>query len=269
MQNKTFKNTIQRLQNDGKVNASSIGNTVKKSSDFSTLLNAGIIEYLQSKTGGGVYVVKKKDDLESYYKNKFPEELNNQFSSISNIKTFRNTKAAKRESQNVVLIRGNRKVVLNSIEVDLRHFTNNFNTFALVLKNLTVEKVCFVENLDSYLIAEQVVNDDFIFIHTYGGLSKSVVNKISAKEIMIFPDYDFVGLNNYLIIKEIFPNTKLFIPENYDELYRTKSRTIKTKQGREQQATKRVYESTDESVIRIRTDIFKYKQFLEQQAVFI
>jgi hypothetical protein len=268
MQNKTFKNTIRRLQNEGKVNASSIGNTVKKTSDFSTLLNAEIIEYVPSKTGGGVYSVKKKDDFEIYCKNKFPEELRNKFSSIDNVNAYRDTKAAKRESQNVILIRGKQKVILNNVEVDLKHFTNDFNTFATVLKSLSVNKVCFVENLDSYLIAEQVIGNEYIYIHTYGGMSKSVVNKISAKEIMIFPDYDFVGLNNFLIIKEIFSNTKLFIPENYDELFRTKSRTIKTKQGREQQVTKRVQESNDEFVVKIRTEIFRYKQFLEQQAVF-
>ena len=85
---------------------------------------------------------------------------------------------------------------------------------------------------------------------------------------MICPDYDFKGLNNYLLIKEFFPDVQLFIPQNYEELFKTKSRPIKTKQGREQQPTKRVLESEDEFVVKIRTDIFKYKQFLEQQAVF-
>jgi len=268
MQNKTFKNTIQRLLNEDKINASSIGSMVKKSSDFSTLLSAGMIEYVQAKTGGGTYSVKKKNDLEKYYKNKFPEELKNEFSSIDNVNAFRNTKAAKRESQNVILIRGNQKVILNEIEIDLQYFTDNFSTFSTVLKSLSATKVCFVENLDSYLIAEQVIDNEYIFIHTYGRMSKSVVNKISAKEILICPDYDFVGLNNYLLIKEIFPNTQLFFPKNYEEFFRTHSREIKTKQGREQQATKRVLESKDEFVVKIRTDIFKHKRYLEQQKIF-
>ena len=268
MQNKTFKNTIQRLLNEEKVNASSIGSTVKKSNDFSTLLSAGIIEYQQAKTGGGTYSVQKYTDLEKYYKNKFPEELKNEMSSIDNVNAFRNTKTAKRKSQNVILIRGNQKVILNGIEADLQYFTENFGTFSTVLKSFVANRVCFVENLDSYLIAEQIIDNDFVFIHTYGGMSKSVVNKISAKEILIFPDYDFVGLKNYLLIKEIFPQTQLFFPDNYEQLFKTKSRPIKTKQGREQQASKRVLESKDELVVKIRTDIFRHKQFLEQQAVF-
>jgi hypothetical protein len=268
MQNKTFKNTIHRLLCEGKVNASSIGSTVKKSSDFSTLLSAGIIEYTQAKTGGGAYFVRKKDDLEKYYSNKFPAEMKNEFSSIDNVNAFRNTKAAKRESQNVILIRGYQKAVLNETETDLRYYTENFSTFSAVLKNLIADRVCFVENLDSFLMAERVIGNEHVFVHTYGGMSQSVVKKISAKEILIFPDYDYIGLKNYLLIKDIFPDTQLFIPENYDFLFETKSRTIETKQGREQQPTKRVLESKDELVVKIRTDIFKHKQFLEQQAVF-
>ena len=268
MQNKTFKNTIQKLLNEEKVNASSIGSTVKNSSEFSTLLTAEIIEYQQAKTGGGAYFVKKKNELETYYRNKFPEELKNEFSSIDNVNAFRNTKAARRTSQNVILIRGNKKVILNGIETNLRYFTGNFGTFSTVLKNLVIDKVCFVENLDSYLIAEQVIDSEYVFIHTYGGMSKSVVNKIQAKEILVFPDYDYKGLDIFLLVKEIFPDTQLFFPENYEKLFNTYSRSIKTKQGREQQPTKRVLESIDELVVKIRIDIFKYKKFLEQQAVF-
>ncbi len=268
MQNKTFKNTIQRLLNEDKVNASSIGSTVKKSSDFSTLLSAGIIEYVQAKTGGGTYSIKKKDDLEKYYKNKFPEELKNEFSSIDNVNAFRNTKAVKRESQNVILIRGNQKVILNEVEVDLQYFTNKFNTFSTVLKSLTTDKVCFVENLDSYLMAERVIGNEYVFIHTYGGMSKSIVSKIQANDFLVFPDYDFVGLNNYLRVKEIHENTKLFIPDNYDNLLKNKSRSIETKKGRKQQPTKRVLESKEKQIVKIKNDIFKTGHFLEQQAVF-
>lgn len=268
MQNITFKNTIQRLLREDKISASSIGKSIKNSNDFSTLLNGGFIEYVQAKTGGGSYFVKNIDALNKYYQGKFPEEFKNQQSSIDNVNAFRNTKAAKRESQNIILIRGTQKVLINGIETDLNYFTENYGTFSTVVKNITANKICFVENLDSFLIAEQVINNDFVFIHTYGGIGKSVVNRITANEFLVFPDYDFVGLNSYLLVKHIHANTKLFIPENYEELLQTKSRTIKTKQGREQQPSQAVFESTEDIVVKIRTDIFRYKKYIEQQAVF-
>jgi hypothetical protein len=69
-------------------------------------------------------------------------------------------------------------------------------------------------------------------------------------------------------VKSVFPNTQLFVPNNYETLLKTKSRTIKTKQGRIQQPSKIVLECEEEVVVRIRTDIFKTGHFVEQQAIF-
>lgn len=268
MQNKTYKNTIQRLLNKEKVTASSVGKSIKNSSDFSNLLNGGFIEYLPVNTGGGSYCVKNKEALEKYYQGKFPEEFKNEQSDFDNVHTFRNTKAAKRKSQNVILIRGQKKIVLNEIETDLKTYTEKHGTFSAILQSLRADKICFVENLPPFLIAEQIIGNEFIFIHTYGGMSKSVVSRIQANEVLVFPDYDFVGLKNYLLVKSIFPNAKLFFPDNYEELLVGKSKTIKTKNGREQQPYKSVLESKEDIVVKIRTDIFKHKKYVEQQAVF-
>jgi len=268
MQNKTFKNFVNKILNEDKISASQVGNSIKRSSDFTTLINGGFIDYLPAVTGGGNYYVKNKESLEKYFTDKYPKENGNIYTAIGNVNSFRNTKAGKRESQNVILIRGQETVLLNGIETDLNKYTDIYGTFSATLKSLEAKKVCFVENLDSYLLAEQVIMKGFVFIHTYGGIGKSVVNKINAKEILVFPDYDFKGLHNFLLVKSVFPNTKLFIPNNYENLFETRSRTIKTKQGREQQPSKQVLESQEEIVVKIRTDIFKHKKFLEQQAVF-
>lgn len=268
MQNKTFKKFIERLLKDGKVNSSSIGSTIKKSNDFSALANGGFIEYVQANSGGGSYRIKDRNLLENYYKRKFPSEFKDELSAVDNVHAFRNTKASKRKSQNVILIRGIEIIILNETQIDLRTYTKNYGTFSAVLQSLKVNKVCFVENLDSFLTAEQVIGDKFVFIHTYGGMSKSVVSKIQANEVLVFPDYDYVGLKNYLLVKMFMPHTKLFLPDNYEELFADKSRRIKTRQGRTQQPSKIVLESEEEIVVKIRTDIFKTGHFLEQQALF-
>lgn len=256
------------MLSEGKVNASVIGNSIKQTGDFNTLLNGGFIEHLPAVTGGGSFYIKNKSALERYCADKFPGENENNNTAIGNVSSLRNTKAGRRESQNVILIRGRQTILLNGIETDLKKYSDLYGTFSATLKNLEANKVCFVENLDSYLLAEQVIDSDFVFIHTYGGIGKSVVSKTKVKEILIFPDYDFKGLHNYLLVKSIFADTRLFVPENYEALFQTKSRTIKTKQGREQQPSKQVLESEEETVVKIRTDIYKHKKFLEQQAIF-
>lgn len=268
MQNKTFYNFLTKILKENKLPSSSIAKTIVKSSDFNTLINAGFIEYIPAKTGGGNYYVKDKDSLKKYFGQKFPDKLQNTYSAISNIHTFRNTKAGKRESQNIILIRGFKQVKLNGINIDLKKYTEQFGTFSSKLESLHTDKVCFVENLDSYLLAEEVMGDEFIYIHTYGGIGRPTVSKVTAKEIVVFPDYDFKGLHNYLLVKSVFDFSKLFVPSNYAELFDKRSRTIKTKHGREQQPSKEVKESKEEIVIKIRNDVYNSKRFLEQQALF-
>lgn len=269
MQNKTFYNFILKLLEEGKINSSSISSSVKKSGDFKTLLNGNFISYSQAVTGGGSYVLNDKENLQLFFKSKFPKELQDSYSAVGNIGTYRNTKTGKRKSQNVILVRGFKNIKINSEIVDLEKSTNLFGAFCAQVKHLETDKICIVENLDSFLLSEKVIDKSFVFIHTYGGLGKSVLNKLKTKEILIFPDYDYKGLQNYLMVKKVFPNAEIFIPQNYEILFNTFSRTIKTKQGREQNPSKEVKESTEENVVKIRTDIYKSKRFLEQQALFV
>lgn len=268
MQNKTFYNFLVKLINEGKINPSSISPSVKKSGDFRTLENGGFISYQQAKTGGGSIIVSNPIALKQYFESKFPQELQGAYSAIDNVGTYRNTKAGKRISQNVILLRGFRSININGNQVDLNKYTEQYGTFSAKLSKLKTGKVCFVENLDSYLLAEQVVGRDYVFIHTYGGLGKTTIRKINADEILVFPDYDYKGLHNYLMVKNIFPHAELFLPENYDFLFEKYSRSIKTREGREQSPSTQVTESNDVFVIKIRTDIYKHKRFLEQQALF-
>lgn len=268
MQNKTFYNFLTKILKEGKLPSSSVAKSITKSSDFNTLLSGGFLEYISTRTGGGNYCIKNEDALKKYFVDKFPNELKDIHSAVSNIHTFRNTKAGKRESQNVILIRGFKHVKLNGIYVDLNKYTKQFGTFSTRLESLHTDKVCFVENLDSFLLAEEVIGTEFVYIHTYGGIGRPTVSKVTAKEILVFPDYDFIGLHNYLLVKSVFSFSKLFVPSNYTELFDTKSRTIKTKHGREQQPSNMVKECKEEIVIKIRNDIYNTKHFLEQQALF-
>lgn len=268
MQNKTFKNFIKKILTEGKISASQVGHSIKRTGDFTTLLNGGFIEHSPTKTGGGNYLIKNREALEKYFIDKFPNETSNALTAIANVNSMRNTKSGKKESQNVILIRGQETIKLNGIETDLKKYTDSYGTFSATVKSLEATKVCFVENLDSFLLAEQVIDNSFTFIHTYGGIGKSVVSKTIAKEILVFPDYDFKGLHNYLLVKSVFPRTQLFVPNDYETLLKTKSRTIKTKQGRVQQPSKSVLDCEEEIVVKIRSDIFKTGHFVEQQAIF-
>lgn len=267
MQNKTFYNFLRTLLLNHKMTDSAIPASVKKSGEFELMKRMGIIRY-DSASVGGSYVVDSVGELEIYFRDKFPSDLKSETTSVSNVKTFSNSKARKRQSQRVIFVRGNNEVIVNGQKVNLKNSTTDFGIFSAMLQSLVVEKICFVENLDCFLMAEQIIPTDYTLIHSYGRLGANTLKLITAKEVMHFPDYDFIGLKEYLLLKEVFPLSTLFFPSNYDELYKKYARSIKTKNGREQKPSAKVLNSNDVFVVKIREQIFESKRFLEQQALF-
>ncbi|WP_231891895.1 Wadjet anti-phage system protein JetD domain-containing protein [Tenacibaculum ovolyticum] len=259
---------MNKIIREERLNSSSVAQSVKKSGDFKTLLTCGFIEYQKAVSGGGSYFVKNKEKLKKYFTDKFPKQLHESFTADANVGTFRNTKIGKRISQNIILVRGFKNIQINDKIVDLGKFTKDFGAFSAQVNTIKTENICIVENLDSFLQAEKIMNKNTVFIHPYGGLSKSVVKKLNSNEIWVFPDYDYKGLQNYLMVKSIFPDSQLFYPKDYENLFKKYSRSIKTKNGKEQNPHKTVQESNDPLVCKIRTDIYQTKRFLEQQALF-
>ena len=229
MQNKTFYNFLNKIISEERLNSSSVAQSVKNSGDFKTLLTCGFIEYQKAVSGGGSYVVKNNEKLKKYFADRFPKQLHDSFTADANVGTFRNTKIGKRISQNIVLVRGFKNIQINDNIINLGKYTKDFGTFSAQVNTIKTEKVCIVENLDSFLQAERVMNNSIVFIHPYGGLSKSVVKKLNSNELWVFPDYDYKGLQNYLMVKSIFPNSKLYYPKDYENLFKKYSRSIKTK----------------------------------------
>jgi hypothetical protein len=75
-------------------------------------------------------------------------------------------------------------------------------------------------------------------------------------------DYDFNGLEEFLRIKEVFEFAQLYIPENYDDLFKKYSQSLK---GNKAEMTNRIKQSSDSNVIKIRESIIRNNRFLEQQ----
>ncbi len=217
---------------------------------------------------GKFYEVINEEQLKEHFKNSFPNEVSGRFTAMQNAKTFRDSKAGKKESQRIVLLRGNKTILANNIKIDLSEHIKDFNVFAIQLNNLKAEKLCFIENLDCFMVAEKTISTDYTFIHTYGRIGIENCKNVEATEILFCPDYDFVGLNEYLKIKSIYPKTKLFFPDNYDELFKEFCKTLKKKNGMEQQPTLQVLQSEEAIVKKVCNHLLETKHFLEQQIIF-
>lgn len=268
MQNQLFYNFLKDLIESKKISQSGISKTILKSKEFDMLLKANIIQFRTANNKGKFYDVVELEKLKEYFKNKFPNEITGVYTGSQNAKTFRDSKGGRKESQRIILLRGFNHIIANDLSIVLSEFTNNFNVFSIQLNQLKVDKLCFIENLDSFMKAEKTISKDFTYIHCYGRISINNFKNIQAQEILFCPDYDFVGLSEYLKMKSIYPNTKLYLPSDYDQLYKSYSKPLKKKNGREQRPTEQILKSTELCVKNICEQLMETKHFLEQQIIF-
>lgn len=254
--------TYQLLLANKSVSKSVIPKSVLHSDTFQNLLQAEILKF--SKLGRGFKVeISKEIEFEKFFKSLFPEQDVSK-SKSGNIKKYRNSKAIRIDNSPIFLLRGFSTYKINGQTVDLKKLTRDFGLFAVVPNSFIAEKLCFVENLETFLNAEKLLGNEFLFAHKYGRIGKESISMIKAKEVLVFVDYDFNGLDEYLRIKEVFGNAELYIPSNYNELFQKHSASLK---GNKAKMSKAVKESEDLIVVKIREQVTRTNRFLEQETL--
>lgn len=252
-----------------KLLSSQVPKALFDSNDFQNMLDSGIV--LKVSIGRGyVYELnkEKRQVFENWFAKKFPNTEIEVTDRASSIAKFKDSKKSKEKSV-IVFLKGNKPIKINNETIDLQKYTNKFGFFACVLENLETEKLCFVENKESFLKAEKVIWQDYVFIHSYGRIGKNLLEKIQTNEVLVFSDYDYIGLNEYLKCKSIFENTLFFVPENYDSLFEKYAKEITLNRKKGQKASKNVLASQDASVLRICKDLQTKQKFLEQESLLI
>lgn len=254
---KTYKNLLEN-------NSISFGNTPKSvinSDIFKGLLNSDILEIVKAGRGRKITIIKEIEFSE-FFKNSFPEDNVSQTKS-GNIKKYRDSKAtSKTERFHTFFLRGFTEVKINNEIVDLKYHTTNFGVFAFSNSNIECNKVCFVENLETFMKAEKLLGNDYLFVHKYGRIGLNSLSFFRAKEYLVFVDYDFNGLDEYLRIKKVFNEAIFYLPSNYDNAFNKYSKTLK---GNKAKMSNTVKQSEDKIVIKVREQVSKTNKFLEQE----
>ena len=124
-------------------------------------------------------------------------------------------------------------------------------------------KLCFVENLENFMLNTQLVNDGYTLLFPVGRLGAPLFERVKSQHIMHFGDLDYVGLNEFARVKTFFPDAKLYIPENYFDHAPKISKTITTKQAASD-ALLRLCKA-DADIKRVYDFIQQHNLFLEQE----
>jgi hypothetical protein len=258
--NQTDFKTYKKLKEDSFLTEKGIPKTVLNSLHFKGLVSSLILE--KTKSGRGFrYNINKPTEFDNFFTANFPEDIEIKDKS-DNVRKFRNSKVQKTVSTPIFMLRGFETIRINGNELNLEDYTSKFQIFACNAERIEAKHICIVENLDTFLAAEKLLGKNYVFLHKYGRIGKESLNCLSTKNLLVFVDYDFNGLEEYLRIKEVFDFAQLHIPENYNELFIKYSQSLK---GNKAEMTNRIKESRDINVIRIRESIIRNNRFLEQQ----
>lgn len=258
--NQTDFRTYKKLKKDSFLTEKAIPKTVLSSSHFKGLVSSLILE--KTKSGRGFrYEVKKTNEFENFFKTHFPEDIEVKDKS-DNVRKFRNSKIQKTVSTPIFMLRGFETIKINGNELNLESYTQKFQLFACNADKIEAKHICIVENLDTFLVVEKLLGKNFVFLHKYGRIGKESLSSLVTNQLLVFVDYDFNGLEEFLRIKEVFGFAQLYIPENYDELFNKYSQSLK---GNKAEMTNRIKQSSDNNVIKIRESIIRNNRFLEQQ----
>lgn len=258
--NLTDFRTYKKLKDDSFLTEKAVPKTVLSSSHFKGLISSLILEKIKSGRGFR-YKIAKATEFDIFFKTHFPEDIEVKDKS-DNVRKFRNSKIQKTLSTSIFMLRGFETIKINGKELNLEEYTKRFQLFACNTEKIEAESICIVENLDTFLVAEKLLGENFVFVHKYGRIGKESLGSFFTNQLLVFVDYDFNGLEEFLRIKEVFEFTKLFIPENYDELFCKYSQSLK---GNKAEMTNRIKQSRDENVVKIRESIIRNNRFLEQQ----
>jgi hypothetical protein len=245
---------------NGSISVNNVPKSVKNSLHYQNLFYAKTLDTKKSGRGTIIFI-KNLESFEAFFLKYFSADEIGAITKSSNIKKLRDSKARKTKSSSIFFVRGFKSINLNGENLELQKFTKLFGLFAVQLPIIQAEKICFVENLDSFLKAENVFGNDFIYLHKYGRIGVESLAGISPTEVLVFVDYDFNGLDEYLRIKSVYETAKLFIPENFDELFEKFSKQIDGKQ----RPSEKVSQSHLKEVIKIRELVAKTNRFLEQE----
>ena len=233
--------------------------SILKTHYFKMLIETGTI-LRTAKGRGATYSILKPKEFEQFLNNHYTE-VEGEESRITNAVKYNNSKIRSKGEQ-IILLRGFAIAEINNQQVDLEYHTNTFGLFSTQLVSLKAKKVCYVENLKCFLVAEKLLGKDFIFLHPYGRPSKELIQKLNIEQFLFAPDYDYTGLNDFLRCKKVLNLTELYFP-NAEILKRAK-REIKVGQ----KISKEVLNSTEENVKLIVEQLQKTNLFLEQEKLF-
>ncbi|MCK5132877.1 MAG: hypothetical protein KAR40_12070 [Candidatus Sabulitectum sp.] len=271
-----FAGLLKTLIEQGSIPSSSLRG--KNRDTLKPLFTSGILDEI-SRGSGSVVIVASREHFDKYIKQEYPSgldfETNDCLPRASGVQSARNSKKTSQRDCEPVLLRGFNEAVLQSPTgiLPVADLTKSHGIASFLndgQKGFSYSgKIATVENLEFFTHFERIKSDEMLVIYTGGRISRLLLSWLSSQEmsdcsIVHYGDYDPVGLDEYLRIKEQCPGrTSLFIPENLEVLFKKYGNTELIRKSTSVLGRLRV--SNDHDVRLVISLVHKYNCGLEQE----
>lgn len=249
---------------------------------FAALFDAGVIRW--SKAGGGQQlVVADETGYERWFMQHFPAGVipDTDSSQIRAVAQFRNAKALRSNLPEIVCLRSTRDGGLrrNGDVVETTHSTLQNGLFAFSLTRqcpFRLRGACaLIENLAVFQSFETLALEPTLAIWTAGVSSNRFIEWLAAcvhedVEILHLPDYDPVGLSEFLRLSERLGGAvSLHLPDNLETLFRCYSKRSLLADTKNQRMLMELRRAQHPSVRRVIALMDEFNGGLEHEAMFI
>ena len=205
--------------------------SVSKSSlpEINNIKNQGFIDW--EKSGRGVvYIIRDQNALKTLL------DATGYHGSIKNLTSKARAVALHKDAHMgrddtlLILLSATQDVVWRNhdLSINIYQIVRECGIASLLVKPadnwVTDAPIALVENLDLLVHATRYfkkINFQGSFLYYSGWVSKRIAAWLERQKntpITIFPDYDLVGLTNYLLLKKNIPNLQIYIPDKLTEL---------------------------------------------------
>ena len=221
------RNFLVKLLEAGRITSSNIPKSAL--SEIERLKDQGFIDWERSGRGG-VYTIDDRDAVIALLKNTGYHGATETLTSKA-LAVALHKDAHKGKDETLLLMLSATEEVLwykNGVPVDLFKIVQDCGIASFVIKPgddwQTDKPIALVENKDLLVHADQYfkkIEFEGTVIHYPGWVSKRTIawlKTLKITSVTIFPDYDPVGIINYLILKKELPDLKIYIPENLPDL---------------------------------------------------
>jgi len=246
-------------------------------SEIERLTTQGFIDWEKSGRGG-VYKIDDRGAVISLLKNTGYHGAINQLTSKAKAVAFHKDAHKGKDETLLLMLSATQKVFWhnNGVSVDVFKIGQECGIASFVIKEgddwQTDNPIALVENKDLLVNADQYfkkIKFEGTIIYYSGWVSKRTIawlKTIKNTSITILPDYDPVGILNYLTLKKDIPDLEIYIPKNLPDLlirYGDPKR-LETSTDR-----KLIEETKDEKASLIYTLLLKHGAGLHQEALIL